>query len=100
MQMKNQERYQELLDEYKSKYDNLNVQIMSARKHYYREFPDEKVKKEKKIKPNYDSLKILLELHGKEKLNNLIFHHDLPEYRVSFKHGTIQKKRGTRKPKQ
>jgi len=67
---------------------------MLASKQFYKDHPDLKPeRKSKKVKQNYDSLSYLIDLHGNEKVVNMIGKQNDSNYSVNFKTGKITKKR-------
>ena len=67
---------------------------MLASKQFYKDHPDLKPeRKTKKVKQNYDSISYLKELHGNEKLINMIGKMDNEKYNVNLRTGKIIKKR-------
>ena len=67
---------------------------MLASKEYYKKYPENKPeRKPKKQRFNYDSISYLKELHGSDKLIDLISKQDNENYKVNFKTGKITKRR-------
>ena len=70
---------------------------MLASKQFYKDHPDFKPeRKAKKQRQNYDSLSYLKELHGNEKLIDMIGKQNDTNYNVNFKTGKITKKRASK----